>query len=424
MHIAQPLSLPCGAVLPNRLCKAALTEGLADPADRPTPGLNQLYTTWSQGGAGLLITGNIMVDRRYLERGGNMVLEDDRDLDLFAQLATAGKTNGNAFWAQINHPGRQCNRLVNDQPIAPSDVQLKLAGNFARPRAMTAADIEDAIDRFARTAALVKQASFDGVQIHSAHGYLSSQFLSPLTNHRTDQWGGSLENRARFLLHIVRRVRAAVGPAFPIAVKLNSADFQQGGFELSDCQQVASWLGKEGIDLLEVSGGTYESLVWMDNSEQRDSTLKREAFFLQYAQAIRDSTDLPLMITGGFRQLQTMEDALASGATDMIGLGRPFCVDPDFPNKLFAGTIQQAPEGERDLILGKGWLGPRSRFKLVRAINNQGQVGWFYQQIIRLSQQQPLLTEKSVMRSFMRYGINEFKVNQRRNKPGKAPEKS
>lgn len=414
MQLSQPFTLPCGTVLPNRICKAAMTEGLADADDNPTKELNTLYQTWAEGGAGLLLSGNIMVDRRYLERSGNMVLEDDKDLVSFSALAKAGLTAGNQFWVQLNHPGRQCNRIVNSQPLAPSAVQLNLAGNFGQPREMTEADITDAITRFATSAELVKRAGFTGVQIHSAHGYLSSQFLSPLTNQRQDKWGGPLGNRARFLLETVRAVRSAVGKEFPISVKLNSADFQQGGFELADCQQVATWLCDEGIDLLEVSGGTYESLEWMDNDEKRDTTVNREAFFLQYAESIRAVTKTPLMITGGFRHLATIEDALSSKALDVVGIGRPFCVDPAFPNKLLNGSSNEAPQGEQGLVLGKGWLGPRSRFKLIRAINNQGQVGWFYQQIINIAQNRPLLVSKSVFSSFIRLTLRELNLNKRR----------
>jgi 2,4-dienoyl-CoA reductase-like NADH-dependent reductase (Old Yellow Enzyme family) len=414
MQLSQSFTLPCGTVLPNRICKAAMTEGLADGDDNPTKELETLYQTWAEGGAGLLLSGNVMIDRRYLERSGNMVLENDKDLALFSSLAKAGTVAGNQFWVQLNHPGRQCSRIVNSEPLAPSAVQLNLAGNFGQPREMTEDDIVDTISRFANSAQLVKRAGFTGVQIHSAHGYLSSQFLSPLTNQRQDQWGGTLENRARFLLETVRAVRSAVGKEFPISVKLNSADFQQGGFELKDCQQVASWLCNEGIDLLEVSGGTYESLEWMDNDEKRDTTVNREAFFLQYAESIRAATQTPLMITGGFRHLATMSDALAIKALDIIGIGRPFCVDPAFPNKLISGYLTEVPQGEQGLVLGKGWLGPRSPFKLIRAINNQGQVGWFYQQIINIAHNRPLLTSKSVLSSFIKMTLREFKANKNR----------
>jgi 2,4-dienoyl-CoA reductase-like NADH-dependent reductase (Old Yellow Enzyme family) len=414
MQLSQPFTLPCGTILPNRICKAAMTEGLADADDNPTIELERLYQTWAEGGAGLLLSGNIMIDRRYLERSGNMVLENDEDLALFSSLAKAGTAAGNEFWVQLNHPGRQCSRIVNSEPLAPSAVQLNLAGNFAQPREMSETDIFDTIRRFATSAELVKRAGFTGVQIHSAHGYLSSQFLSPLTNQRQDQWGGTLENRARFLLETVRAVRRTVGVEFPISVKLNSADFQQGGFDLQDCQQVASWLCLEGIDLLEVSGGTYESLEWMDNDEKRDTTVNREAFFLQYAESIRAATQTPLMITGGFRHLATMKDALSIKALDVIGIGRPFCVDPAFPNKLISGELNEAPQGEQGLVLGKGWLGPRSPFKLIRAINNQGQVGWFYQQIINIANNRPLLTSKSVFVSFIKMTLRELKTNNSR----------
>ena len=244
--LASPISLPNGSVLPNRLCKSAMTEGLADKFDLPTPALIQLYKTWSQGGTGLHITGNVMVDRRYLERAGNVVLEDDKNLDLFRTWSKQGTTGGNHLWVQLNHPGRQCPKMVSTEPLSPSDVQLAMLGNFARPRPMDQSDIEQVIERFITSARLVKEAGFTGVQIHCAHGYLLSQFLSPKINQRQDQWGGSLENRARIIRRIIVGVRAAVGADFPIGVKLNSADFQKGGFSLEDCLTVASWLVKMG----------------------------------------------------------------------------------------------------------------------------------------------------------------------------------
>lgn len=419
--IASPLTLPCGAVLPNRIAKAAMTEGLADAGDNPTPALGTLYRTWSDGGAGLLITGNVMVDRRFLERGGNVVLEDERALEQLKAWAKAGTAAGNHLWMQINHPGRQCSRFVSSQPLSPSDVQLKLAGNFARPRAMTEAEILDVIQRFARTAALARTAGFTGVQIHSAHGYLGSQFLSPATNRRTDRWGGSLENRARFLLETVAAVRQAVGPDFPIGVKLNSADFQKGGFTLEECVQVSSWLGQAGIDLLEISGGTYENLVFMDTgpqdsnpSSQRDSTRQREAFFLEYADAISRAARVPLMITGGFRSLAVMNQALADGKTAVIGIARPFCTQPDFPKRLMAGDIERTPVDEHHLVLGSGLLGPGSRFRTIRAVNNQGQAGWYYRQMIRLSRQQAPQPEPGVLGAFCRHMLNDWRLVLRR----------
>ncbi|MFT6898460.1 MAG: 2,4-dienoyl-CoA reductase-like NADH-dependent reductase (Old Yellow Enzyme family) [Paraglaciecola sp.] len=244
-----------------------------------------------------------MVDGCYLERSGNVVLEDAQQMALFKSWAQAVQCNHNHCWVQLNHPGRKCARLVNAQPLSPSDVQLDILGNFGKPRAMLEVDIVDVIQRFVKSAELVKEAGVSGVQIHCAHGYFSSQFLSPNTNKRDDKWGGSLENRVRIIRTIIQNVRQAVGSDFPISVKLNSADFQKGGFTLDECIQVVSWLTEDSIDLLEISGGTYEqmSLLGVEATEVRDSTRRREAYFIEYAEQIKAKTNVPVMITGGFR---------------------------------------------------------------------------------------------------------------------------
>lgn len=279
-----------------------MTEGLADAKGHATQAHQRLYRTWAHGGAAILMSGNIMVDARYLERAGNVVVQDESGMDALKAWAKSVHENGSQLWAQINHPGRQCPRLVNLTPLAPSTVQLDMVGNFGKPRAATEADIKDVVDRFATAAGLLQEAGFDGVQIHSAHGYLLSQFLSPRTNLRQDAWGGSLENRARLLLSVVAAVRARVGPHFPISVKLNSSDFVQGGFTLDESTQVVLWLNDAGIDLLEVSGGTYEQLEFMkvrDPSEVRDSTHVREATFLEYAKKLKTVARMPILVTGG-----------------------------------------------------------------------------------------------------------------------------
>ena len=259
--------------------------------------------------------------------------------------------------------------------------------NFGRPRAATDADILDIVARFARAASILKEAGFDGVQIHSAHGYLLSQFLSPRTNRREDEWGGPLINRARLLLKGVQAVRAAVGPNYPVAVKLNSSDFVKGGFMLEDCLQVVRWLSDAGVDLVEISGGTYEQMEMLkahSEDEIRDSTRQREAMFLEYAAAIKTVAAMPIMVTGGFRTLAGMEAALRDGHTDMIGLARPFCLDPDFPRRLMSGTLAALPVPEDRLVLGNGYWGPNSRSDALRALNGLSQAGWYYHQIERL----------------------------------------
>jgi 2,4-dienoyl-CoA reductase-like NADH-dependent reductase (Old Yellow Enzyme family) len=385
--IEQALTLPCGHRVANRICKAAMTEGLADARDQATAAHQRLYATWARGGAAIQLSGNIMIDRRYLERSGNVVAEDDAGLPQLRAWAQAVHAGGSQLWAQISHPGRQCPRLVNLTPLAPSEVQLNLGGNFGKPRAATGADIQDIIQRFANTAARVKAAGFDGVQIHSAHGYLLSQFLSPRTNQRQDRWGGSLANRASLLLAVIAAVRDRVGSAYPISVKLNSSDFVKGGFTLDESIQVVQWLNDAGVDLLEVSGGTYEQLEFFKpqaTAAMRDSTREREAMFLEYAKSIKAVARMPIMVTGGFRTRAGMEAALAGGHTDMIGLARPFCLDPDFPARMFAGQLARLPVPEDHLVLGQGFWGPSSASALMRALNNQAQAGWYYHQIERL----------------------------------------
>jgi 2,4-dienoyl-CoA reductase-like NADH-dependent reductase (Old Yellow Enzyme family) len=416
--LAQTLTLKCGSILPNRLAKSAMTEGLADENGNPTPLHNQLYKTWANGGTGLLLTGNVMIDERYLERAGNVVLENDQHLALFKTWAKNAQSNHNQCWVQLSHPGRQCARLVNTQPLSPSDVQLDILGNFGKPRAMLEADILDVIQRFVRSSELVKEAGFTGIQIHCAHGYLLSQFLSPNTNKRSDQWGGSLENRARIIRMVIQQVRQAVGDDFPVAVKLNSADFLKGGFTLEECIQVATWLTEDGIDLLEISGGTYEqmSLLGVESTEVRDSTRRREAYFIEYAEKIKAVTKIPVMITGGFRSLEVMSNAIENGEVDVIGLARPLCTQPNCSNQLMQGTVEQLDDYEHKLVLGKGFWGNNSALNLIKAINGYGQVGFYYWQIIRLSKGLEPEPKLGVLKAFFRHITNDFRLSMRRNK--------
>ena len=220
---------------------------------------------------------------------------------------------------------------------------------------MTGDEIIDVIARFAHAAKVSREVGFTGVQIHSAHGYLLSEFLSPRVNQRTDEWGGSLENRARLLLETIKAVRAATGPDFAIAVKLNSADFQKGGFTNEECLKVVEWLNTAGIDLLEISGGNYEQpkMAGLDGLEPasdekvRASTRAREAYFIDYAAAIAKVAKMPLMVTGGFRSRAGMEEALAAGAAQVIGIGRPLCGDPLAVKRLLNGETQALPAYEK-----------------------------------------------------------------------------
>jgi len=343
MTVFDILPLPNGSSLPNRIAKAAMEENMADADHAPSDGLIRLYSAWADGGAGLLLTGNVMVDGRAMTGPGGVVLENARHLERFKRWASAGRAHGAQFWLQINHPGRQMPASLGQATWAPSAVAIdlgKMSKHFNPPQAMTEAVIVDVIQRFARTAQLGEQAGFTGVQIHAAHGYLVSQFLSPLTNHRTDRWGGPLENRARLLVEIVKAVRAAVSPSFAVAVKLNSADFQRGGFSVDDAREVVQMLNGLDVDLVELSGGSYEAPA-MQGQARDGRTLAREAYFLEFAQDIRAVAKMPIMVTGGIRRLAVAEEVIRSGV-DMVGIGTALAINPRLPRVWRAG-LQAAP---------------------------------------------------------------------------------
>lgn len=325
----------------NRIVKAAMSEVLANESGQPNGDLVALYEVWAKGSLGCAITGNIMVDANARNEPGVVVLENERDMTLLKQWAEVGKRYGMVQLVQLSHPGRQCPRGLNKETVAPSAVPFSttLSTAFATPRALSEAEIWDIIRRFGESARLAKQAGFQGIQLHGAHGYLISQFLSPLTNIRHDQWGGTIENRMRFLLEVYKEVRQQTGNDFIIAVKLNSADFQRGGFSEEDAIQVAKAVSQAGIDMIEISGGTYEApaMSGAKTAMHKPSTLAREAYFLEFAETIRQHVSCPLMVTGGFRTVNGMNAALQSGACDFIGIARPFAVEPYLGNSLLEG---------------------------------------------------------------------------------------
>ncbi|WP_085907858.1 NADH:flavin oxidoreductase/NADH oxidase family protein [Kiloniella majae] len=345
--IANSLKLPSGAVMPNRIVKSAMSEALGDDFNNPSDGLINIFHRWGKGGAGLLITGNTPIDRWHLEHAGNVVLDHHTDINRMKKLTSAAKSGGAYILAQLAHAGRQTPDTINAHPISMSNIRLDLPG-YGEPRAAIDTDLEAVITQFTESAWLAKEAGFDGVEIHAAHGYLLSSSLSPRINTRDDNWGGSLENRARLLLSVIRSVRTRVGQQFIVAVKLNSSDFQKGGFSHEDSIEVAKMLQGEGIDFLEISGGNFETPVSYQHTSRQESTIAREAYFLEYARDIKKSLNIPIMVTGGFRSRVVMDNALSSGATDLIGMGRPFIIDPEFPEKLLKGLIDMAPAMERD----------------------------------------------------------------------------
>ncbi len=404
-----------------------MTEGVADPLLRATPRHETLYRTWSESGAGLLLTGNVQVDRTDLERPGNVSIDvsEPRTVsteakDRLRKWARAGTGAGNHLWMQISQAGWQSPRYVTKRPRAPSDVQLKLLGNYAKPVPLTEGEILDLVNRFAQAAAIARETGFTGVQIHGAHGYLLSSFLSPVTNRRTDDWGGSLGNRARFLLEVVRAVRKAVGADFPVGLKLNSDDFRKGGFTSLECLEVVRWLNDESLDLLELSGGTYEQPRLIGAEGQADSavpvrpsTRAREAYFLEYAEAVRKVARMPLMVTGGFRTRAGIEAAL-EGDCDMVGLGRPLCWQPDLPRRLLAREVDAVERLEDRLhIRERGWLSPTSSLVPIKMLNTFGAQSWYYCQIFRLADGRPAELNRGVLSTLKEYLADEIATARR-----------
>jgi len=377
--LRDPLTLPCGLVLPNRIMKAALSEGMANEWNAPDQRLERLYTTWGKGGYGLILTGNVMVDGTQLGEPGNVVIESERHLDALSRWAKATKDGGVPIWVQLNHPGRQSNPLdLGHKPVAPSAVPLSIPGS-PTPRELTPTEIEDIIERFATSAAVCETAGFDGVQIHGAHGYLVAQFLSPLSNRRTDEWGGDPARRMRFLIEVVRRIRSRVAPGFAVGLKLNSADFQRGGFTEDESRGVLAALAGEGLDLIEVSGGSYEQPAMMGATA--DSTRAREAYFLDYARTVRSILgEVPVAVTGGFRSRAAMEEAVNSGECDVIGLGRPTATTPDAADVLLSGraeavTAKQVRYGMRGLL---------GKFVELKTLDGLLELGWHADQLHRI----------------------------------------
>lgn len=372
----QPLSLPNGSVLKNRLAKASMSETLGTHDNRPTPALVELYKRWAASGLGLIITGNVMIDRRALGEPGNVVIEDERDLPTLQKWAKAATDHGAAIWAQLNHPGKQSTKGLNESNLAPSAVPFRedMAAFFETPREATEAEIEDIIRRFGRSAAVCKKAGFSGVEIHGAHGYLVNQFLSPHHNRREDAWGGTPEKRRHFVMEVYSEIRRQVGPEFPVGIKLNSADFQQGGFTEEESLDSIRALVEAGIDLIEISGGTYEAPAMSGamHKPKKASTVAREAYFLEFAEKVRSSVQVPLMVTGGFRSAAGMNEALSSGALDLVGLARLLAIDPDAASRLLQG--RDSTQRVRPITTG------------IKAVDRMGimEVLWYTRQLKRI----------------------------------------
>lgn len=389
--LQQEMILPNGVILSNRIAKSAMSENLSNKHHEPTPVLLNAYRVWAKSGAGLLITGNIMIDSKSIGEPRNVVVENRNNFENLKEWAASVEGTNTALWAQINHPGRQAMEQINSSLKAPSAIALKTGGRKNAtnkvPEVLSEKEILEIIEAFGNTAIILKEAGFSGVQIHGAHGYLVSQFLSPYTNIREDKWGGSLENRARFVVEIYRKIRAYVGDGFPIGIKLNSTDFQKGGFSEEESMEVVQILSKEGIDLIEISGGTYEAPAMMGKGKK--STIEREAYFFDYIEKVRKLTNTPLMLTGGFRTSSVMRDAITSNQLDIIGLARPFAVYPNIANEIFDESRLN--------------FNTKPKKTGVKAIDGMMNIVWYEAQIKRLGQEKKPKPELSSWSVFFNY---------------------
>lgn len=397
--LGQPLGLPCGHQVKNRFFKSAMSEILGTVDHQVSKGLVRLYQRWAEGGCGVLITGNVMVDRKALGEPRNVVFDEQTDVGMVAKWAAAATSNNTDCWVQLNHPGKQSPKAINPDPVSPSAVPLGkgLDKFFNPPRELTDQEIWEIIGKYAFAAKMSKDAGFSGVQIHGAHGYLVSQFLSPHHNRRQDQWGGSVENRMRFVKEIYQAIRNEVGADFPVGIKLNSADFQRGGFTEEESTQVIQALDAMGMDLFEISGGNYEAPA-MTGAKQ--STREREAYFIEFAAKMKQLIKAPVVVTGGFRSAQGMAEAVASGEIDMVGIARPLTLQPDMPKQIIKGVNVNSQV--KPLTTG------------VKALDQAGmlEITWYEQQMARIAEgKQPkpnMNVYWSIVRTMTSNGIQAF----------------
>lgn len=323
-------ALTNGTVINNRFVKAAMNEAMGDRHFQPKKEVAHLYETWAKGGAGLLITGNVMVDPNCLAEPGNIVFNEESDMAKLRAWARAGQVNQTKTMVQINHPGKQAPKSVATAPVSPSAIPIEgdLGQFFYPPRELSRAGIKEIVDQFAVAAQVSQQAGFDGVEIHAAHGYLINQFLSPYDNRRTDEYGGNIDNRMRFLKEIYQAMRDRVGATYPIGLKINSSDFKDGGFSEEDSLYVIQQMDGLGIDFVEISGGSYENPKMMQG--QKGDQLP----FAAYSRKIKQLIHAPIILTGGIRTEETMRDVIDEGYADFVGLARPLAIEPALPNHI------------------------------------------------------------------------------------------
>ena len=327
-----PITLPNGTTIKNRFFKSAMSEGMGTRDFQPKKNIATLYKRWAEGGTGLIITGNIMVDPKGTAEPGNIVFDKNSNMEILKDWAKQGQQHGAKVMVQLNHPGKQVPKTIAKETVAPSTIPLGNGLNklFSTPRALTTSEVEELVQKFVTSAKVAKEAGFSGVQIHAAHGYLISQFLSPHDNRRTDKYGGSLENRMRFLKEIYLGMREELGKDFTIGIKINSTDFKEDGLTEEDSLKTIIELANLGLDFVEISGGTYERPAMMGATGKSTN----QVFFAEYSKKLKQKIEIPVVVTGGIRSINAMNTLLNDNTTDFIGIARPLTIDPNIPNKI------------------------------------------------------------------------------------------
>jgi len=328
-----------GLTLKNRFVRSATAEGMATEDGEATPRLINLMAELAEGGVGLIITGHAYVAKRGQASPAQLGIYDDKLIPGLRKMTDAVHERGGTIVAQLAHSGMLAiPKLINTAPLAPSEIE----GLVDVPlQEMTIEDIKETIEAFGKAAARAREAGFDGIQIHAAHSYLLSQFLSPAFNHRGDVYGGGIENRARMPVEVVQGIRERVGQDYPVLIKQNSRDFLEGGLELEDSLQASVMLKEAGVDAIEVSGGTFASGDLMP-IRRGIATEGDEAYFKAEARAFKERVNLPIILVGGIRSFAVAERLVNDQCADYISMSRPFIREPGLINRWHSGDLQKA----------------------------------------------------------------------------------
>jgi 2,4-dienoyl-CoA reductase-like NADH-dependent reductase (Old Yellow Enzyme family) len=323
-------------VLPNRFVRSATWEGLAGEDGSVTPGLIDMMSRLARGGVGLIISGHAYVSREGQAGPWQLGVHSDVLIDGLTKMADAVHAEGGRIALQLAHAGSAS--LINGLDLmAPSATAGQTKTSQSAAREMTNNDIEAVTDAFARAASRARTAGFDAVQIHAAHGYLLSRFLSPFFNKRNDEYGGNIGNRARLPVKVLKAIRRAVGPDFPVLIKLNSEDFLPEGLTVEDMLETVRMLEAAGIDAIELSGGTFYSGKKNPVRQGKPDPGEPEAYYEAAARRAKEKVGPPIILVGGIRSFETAEKLVADGVTDFIALCRPLVCEPDLVNRWQSG---------------------------------------------------------------------------------------